>query len=217
MDYSSVNAFFMPNGLVLREAKGVGFGFYTSDEMRKLSVKEITCPDQRDTMNRPLEGGLYDPALGPTDHYESCVTCGLDYSMCPGHFGHIELALPTYGQLLFPLLHQLLRGTCLHCGHFRMKSEALDPFVDALALFNAGLLTDAATLLEHGRSARMAKSAGEDEDDEEEPAAAAADKRAPTLSDEAFRVLRTPDSRRQRSDHCRWHRMATVIDQRPTS
>ena len=30
-----------------------------------------------------------------------CGTCGLRYRACPGHFGHIELAVPVYNPLVF--------------------------------------------------------------------------------------------------------------------
>jgi len=30
-----------------------------------------------------------------------CGTCGLKYRACPGHFGHIELAVPVYNPLVF--------------------------------------------------------------------------------------------------------------------
>ena len=30
-----------------------------------------------------------------------CTTCGLLYTHCPGHFGHIELAVPVYNPLVF--------------------------------------------------------------------------------------------------------------------
>jgi hypothetical protein len=31
----------------------------------------------------------------------SCTTCGLGHSMCPGHFGHIELPVVVYNPLVF--------------------------------------------------------------------------------------------------------------------
>ena len=31
-----------------------------------------------------------------------CATCQQGYMACPGHFGHIELAVPVYNPLVFP-------------------------------------------------------------------------------------------------------------------
>ena len=94
------------------EVVGTAFSFYTPDEVRCMSVKELTCPQAFDNLRRPLPGGLYDPALGPTDR-GNCITCGLSYGNCPGHMGHIELAVPVYHPLLFATLFRLLRAVIL--------------------------------------------------------------------------------------------------------
>jgi DNA-directed RNA polymerase I subunit RPA1 len=57
---------------------GVQFSFYTSEEIRSHSVKEITNPIAFDTVERPIINGLYDPAMGvsPYDVFAACETCG---------------------------------------------------------------------------------------------------------------------------------------------
>ena len=132
-----------PHSVVTRDAESLRYSFYTDDELRRLSVCQIYSTEQRDALQRPLAGGLYDPSMGPTDHYESCKTCGLDYATCPGHFGRIELCMPCYSPVLFPTLVQLLRGSCLHCGSFKADSSKLKPFGNALDMIDAGLLIDA--------------------------------------------------------------------------
>lgn len=47
--------------------KSVSFRFFTKDEVRKHSVMKITNPVLLDSVERPVPGGLYDPALGPLD------------------------------------------------------------------------------------------------------------------------------------------------------
>ena len=150
--YRSWETLSCPGSVLLREPSSARFGFYTADELRALSAKRITNAEQRDLLNRPLPGGLYDPAMGPTDAYESCVTCGLDYATCPGHFGHIDLYLPTYCPLLFPLTHQLLRAKCLSCDRLRAKPNRLKRYIDAFALIHAGHLADAARILDPSAS-----------------------------------------------------------------
>jgi len=49
----------------------VKFSFYSSDDIRKLSVKKITCPDLLDVKGTPVPNGLYDPALGPMNETDS--------------------------------------------------------------------------------------------------------------------------------------------------
>jgi DNA-directed RNA polymerase I subunit RPA1 len=52
---------------VSRRIDSVSFSFYTADEIRKLSVKQITNSVIFDALNNPTKGGLYDNAMGPTD------------------------------------------------------------------------------------------------------------------------------------------------------
>lgn len=46
---------------------GVSFSFYTPDDVRRLSVKALTNPVTFDELQHPVEGGLYDPSLGPLE------------------------------------------------------------------------------------------------------------------------------------------------------
>lgn len=45
----------------------LSFSFLTTDDIRRISVKQIVNPILLDDLNRPNAGGLYDPALGPSD------------------------------------------------------------------------------------------------------------------------------------------------------
>jgi hypothetical protein len=54
------------------ELDSILFGFYTEEEVKKISVKKLTKPDRLDAKNCPVPGGLLDPAMGPanaTDTY----------------------------------------------------------------------------------------------------------------------------------------------------
>lgn len=102
-----------------REVSAVFFSFYTHDELRKVSVKQISNPQIFDALGHPEKGGLYDPALGPFEKGDNCTTCGLSYFSCPGHFGHIELVTPVFNPTTFATLYRLLKAKCLYCNHFR--------------------------------------------------------------------------------------------------
>jgi DNA-directed RNA polymerase I subunit RPA1 len=45
----------------------IGFSFLTAQDIRRISAKQIVNPVLLDDLNRPNIGGLYDPALGPSD------------------------------------------------------------------------------------------------------------------------------------------------------
>ncbi|CAF1185064.1 unnamed protein product [Adineta steineri] len=94
---------------------GLLYSNYTSEEIRRLSVKELTSSQAIDRLGAPVSGGPYDLALGPFDKNDRCFTCGQGFVACPGHLGHISLVLPVYNPVFFRNLVNVLRGCCLHC------------------------------------------------------------------------------------------------------
>jgi DNA-directed RNA polymerase I subunit RPA1 len=46
------------------EVISVDFGFLNSNDIKQLSVKQVTSPEVFDRLGHPLTGGLYDLALG---------------------------------------------------------------------------------------------------------------------------------------------------------
>ena len=51
----------------------VSFSFLTTEDIHRISVKQITNPVLLDNLNQPNIGGLYDPALGPTTSRDMSV------------------------------------------------------------------------------------------------------------------------------------------------
>jgi DNA-directed RNA polymerase I subunit RPA1 len=76
-------------------------------------------------MGHALPGGLYDPRLGTTDRTVPCTTCALPHADCPGHFAHIELAVPVYHPILFMDIVQFLRYKCVNCHKFQAPPRLL--------------------------------------------------------------------------------------------
>ncbi|KAL6046323.1 DNA-directed RNA polymerase subunit [Balamuthia mandrillaris] len=136
----------LKNRVIGKEIVSTAFGFYTADEIRRLSVKKITEPVSLDVLGNAVENGLYDPVLGPLDKFGSCVTCGLSERDCPGHMGHIELAVPVYNPILFSVLLRLLRSKCFHCHHFRVHTQKLLQLSKFLTLLDAGRVEEALSL-----------------------------------------------------------------------
>jgi hypothetical protein len=58
---------------VSSEVQSVSFSVLTTEDVRRISVKQITNPVLLDDLNRPNVGGLYDPALGPVYKQDMCV------------------------------------------------------------------------------------------------------------------------------------------------
>lgn len=119
---------------------GLDFQYYSKNELLKLSVKEITKPQALDRLLNPIQNGLYDLALGPLDKNDICLTCNLDYFQCPGHFGHINLALPVYNPVFFKELIRLLRSSCLSCHQLLTSRLEKDYFLARMKLISHGLV-----------------------------------------------------------------------------
>ncbi|KAF5840614.1 hypothetical protein DUNSADRAFT_16129 [Dunaliella salina] len=132
--------------LTNKQVRSVRFGFYTDEEVRRMSAKKIVQPVIFDNLKNAVPGGLYDSAMGPVDTRGRCGTCSLPYSMCPGHFGHIELPVPVYNPLIFNNMYKILRQQCHFCYKFRMDREEVARFERKLSLLVSGRLTDAAAL-----------------------------------------------------------------------
>lgn len=124
----------------------LSFSAYSAAQLTSMSVKKITNPETFDSLLHPNLGGLYDPALGPTDKQDVCNTCGLNYIHCPGHMGHISLPLPVYHPLFFTSLYQLLQASCWACHRLLATPTRLAVLQGRLALLGAGRLPEAAGL-----------------------------------------------------------------------
>ncbi|XP_064604874.1 DNA-directed RNA polymerase I subunit RPA1-like [Liolophura sinensis] len=118
----------------------MGFSTYSSEEILALSVKEAVNPQSFDNLLHPNIGGLYDPAYGPTERDDVCVTCGQNYIYCPGHMGHIQLPLPVYNPLYFQILIKILRGTCFHCHRLQASTAQSILFIHELKVLELGCL-----------------------------------------------------------------------------
>lgn len=119
---------------------GMKFTCYNSDEIRKLSVKEVTNPQSLNSLLHPTENGLYDPVFGPPSRLDNCKTCGLGSNGCPGHLGHIELPIPIYHPVFFKTLVEILRSTCMKCHNFLVDRSTRLLYLYKLRAINKGML-----------------------------------------------------------------------------
>ena len=91
------NLNFQYSSAPLRSIQEIQFGLLSPEEIKNMSVAPIEYPETMDEQNlRPRQLGLADPRLGSIDRAFKCGTCDENMSECPGHFGHIELAVPVY-------------------------------------------------------------------------------------------------------------------------
>uniref|UniRef100_A0A1A7WFT6 DNA-directed RNA polymerase subunit n=1 Tax=Iconisemion striatum TaxID=60296 RepID=A0A1A7WFT6_9TELE len=125
-----------------RCVEGMSFSLYSTEEIRKLSVKAITNSNFLDSVGNVALNSLYDLALGPADTKEVCSTCCQDFNNCPGHFGHVDLPLPVYNPLFFDRLYLLIRGTCLACHMLSCPRTAIHLLLNQLRLVDHGAMQE---------------------------------------------------------------------------
>lgn len=130
-----------PRGIDLaHEVSVLAFRFYSDKEALRLSVRRLTSPEAFNELGRPIPRGLYDPALGPVSYEDGpCITCGLSYSSCPGHFGHIVLPVSVPNPLLLKLILKILKSSCLHCPCLLVNPNDLDLLLARLYFEDAGM------------------------------------------------------------------------------
>jgi len=152
-----------------REAFDVRFSYYSPEEIRKVSVKQVTSVDAFSEVGTiPTPSGLHAQEMGPLKIGKDkgdmpiCPTCGLDKD-CPGHLGHIDLACPCYNPFLFLELFKLLRRTCLECHCLKIKKEKTQRVVRTLLSLTPGGLAQSAMIPVPDSKAPLLSDAGPSE------------------------------------------------------
>ncbi|KAF1939018.1 beta and beta-prime subunits of DNA dependent RNA-polymerase [Clathrospora elynae] len=111
----------------LRTIEEIQFGLLSPEEIKAMSVCHIIYPETMDEeKQKPREQGLNDPRLGTIDRMYSCATCKEDIQVCPGHFGHIELATPVFHVGFVVKIKKLLETVCHTCGMIKADFNHVD-------------------------------------------------------------------------------------------
>lgn len=101
----------------------IKFGLLSPDVIRRLSVVETGTSDTYDEDGAPISGGLMDQRLGTLEPRQRCRTCGNIAVNCPGHFGHIELAVPVIHVEFAKQIYRVLSSTCRSCGSILLPED----------------------------------------------------------------------------------------------
>ncbi|KAK5464617.1 hypothetical protein LTS15_001179 [Exophiala xenobiotica] len=122
---------------------GLAFSRLPSDEIRKISVKQIHVAPALDSMFGPIPGGVHDLALGAISALDAnCSTCRMNAIHCAGHCGHIDLPAPCYHPQYMDMALRLLRAKCAYCHRFKAPPNVINQVVCALQLLQYGLVED---------------------------------------------------------------------------
>ena len=87
----------MERKTITKKIGSISFSLLSPQEIRKMSATKVITADTYDDDGFPIAMGLMDPRLGVIEPGLRCKTCGLRVGKdkCPGHFGHIDLAMPV--------------------------------------------------------------------------------------------------------------------------
>ncbi|MGA1793152.1 MAG: DNA-directed RNA polymerase subunit A' [Thermoplasmatota archaeon] len=110
----------------------IQFALLSPDEIRKMSATKIITADTYDDDGFPIDMGLMDPRLGVIEPGLKCKTCGKKVDECPGHFGHIDLAMPVIHEGYTKLIKEMLSATCRSCGRVKLPLDRIQQYQDRL-------------------------------------------------------------------------------------
>jgi DNA-directed RNA polymerase subunit A' len=110
---------------VSKRIHGIRFAQLSPDEIRRMSAVKIITADTYDDDGFPIEMGLMDPHMGVIEPGLRCKTCGAKVDDCPGHFGHIDLAMAVIHVGYVKEIKRLLQSTCRECGKLLLTSSQL--------------------------------------------------------------------------------------------
>ncbi|KAK5000847.1 DNA-directed RNA polymerase II core subunit rpo21, partial [Elasticomyces elasticus] len=128
------NHIFPHSSCKLKTIQEIQFGLFSPEETKNMSVCHIEYPETMDEQRqRPREKGLNDPKLGTIDRQYACGTCGENMTECPGHFGHIELAVPVFHVGFITKIKKILETVCHNCGKI-LVDESNPQFAAAMRL-----------------------------------------------------------------------------------
>ncbi|MBS7649807.1 MAG: DNA-directed RNA polymerase subunit A' [Candidatus Bathyarchaeia archaeon] len=112
--------------------EGIKFSLLSPNEIRRLSAVEVQTADTYDEDGVPIVAGLMDGRLGTLEPRQKCRTCGNTATLCPGHFGHIELSEPVIHVAFVKLIHRLLSVTCRNCGRILLPEDRIQEYKEKI-------------------------------------------------------------------------------------
>ena len=105
----------------------VQFSLLSPEEIKNQSTCKIDnhtlYVTGQDGISTPAPGGLYDLKMGTIDSNLVCETCEHRSTLCPGHFGYIELAAPVFHMHFIQRILKLLKCICFRCSKLLLNKN----------------------------------------------------------------------------------------------
>ena len=115
---------------ITKKIGNLSFAVLSPNEIRKMSATKVITADTYDDDGFPITMGLMDQRLSVIEPGLRCKTCGLKVGKdkCPGHFGHIDLAMPVVHVGFVKTIRNSLRSTCRKCGRILLTDKQIEDY-----------------------------------------------------------------------------------------
>ncbi len=117
---------------ITKRIGSIKFSCVSPDEIRRMSATKIITADTYDDEGYPIDMGLMDPHMGVIEPGLRCKTCGCKVDECPGHFGHIDLAMPVIHVGFIKDIKMLLESTCCQCGRLMLSEDQIKSRLESM-------------------------------------------------------------------------------------
>ena len=132
-------------GNIKYELNNVKFDFYSPEEIKRISMKQLTVTKVHNDLGIPNPGSFADPCMGvgAFDKNSTCEVCHQNNENCTGHFAHIELTIPVYNPFLLNQILKLLNAKCFNCHKLKLSLKDTAYLFMKLFLIKFGLFNEA--------------------------------------------------------------------------
>lgn len=107
----------------------IQFSVLSPEEIIANSVAPVLFSELNEgsSLDNPRCNSCNDPRMGPSTPHSNivCPTDDLAFQLCPGYFGHIELAKPVFWPHWLAMVKNILRLVCYNCS--RLLFDLEDP------------------------------------------------------------------------------------------
>jgi DNA-directed RNA polymerase II subunit RPB1 len=104
--------------------KAVHFSIRSDEETKRQAVVEVSNKNIfRNGV--PVQGGVYDPAMGTTDIHWKCTYCNQKKPNCLGHPGYMSLRYPVIEPTMIKTVLHYAKVICLDCGAFMLGNSRI--------------------------------------------------------------------------------------------
>ena len=116
---------------ITKRIGSIKFSCVSPEEIRKMSRPKSTA-DTYDDEGYPIEMGLMDPHMGVIEPGIRFQDLRMQGRRVPGHFGHIELAMPVIHVGFIKDIKSMLESTCHKCGRLMLTQDQISVRRDSM-------------------------------------------------------------------------------------